>query len=92
MVPPAVVERVLPLRVNLAPSELRRVLVGRLEVLTPERERWAAERLAELPEDAPPEETWRALGRFAVPLLRRLGTRSADTRLRTRIGALLAAP
>ncbi len=92
VVPPAIVERVLPLRVSPAPSELRRVLVGRLEVLTPERERWAAGRLAELPANGPPEEALLQLGRFAEPLLRRIGKSSADPQLRSRIDALLAAP
>ncbi len=92
VVPASVVDEVLPLRIRPAPAELRRVFIGRLEVLTPERIVWAEERLAAVAPGTPSEEALRALGRFGEPLLLRIQEASADPEVRLRSAALLAAP
>ena len=90
--PPALVDEMLPLRLRAAPSEVRRVFVGHLEVLTPERTRRAEDALASLPLDTPADEALLALGRFGDPLLRRILERTQDPALRRRIADCLAVP
>jgi len=91
VLPPSMVDAVLPLRIRPAPAELRRVFVGRLEVLTPERVQWAEERLTAVGAGAPGEEALHTLGRFAEPLLLRIREAGADPNLRQRSAELLAA-
>jgi hypothetical protein len=92
VMPPALVDEMLPLRLHPVPLEVRRVFVGRLEVLTPERTRRAEGTLASLPLDTPADEALVALGRFADPLLRRIQERTEDPALRQRIADCLAVP
>jgi len=67
--PRAEVDWLLPLRVSPPPRESVRVLVARIDVLTPEAEQ---EALAALPRIHTAEEARARLGRFALPLLSRL--------------------
>jgi len=72
-------DALLPLSIDPEPQERVRVLVARIEILTPEMEREAEERLA-APSAGPLPG-----GRFAEALLRRVLDRTHDVRLRARI-------
>jgi hypothetical protein len=76
-------EALLPLSIDPPPSERIRVLVARVEILTPEMETAVEERLSDR-SDAPLPG-----GRFAEPLLLRVLNRTADPRVRTRIRRLV---
>jgi hypothetical protein len=83
VVPQAMVERVLPIQFDPAPRELVRVLVGRLECVTPEEE---ATVTAAVRDWSSRDETARALslatleklGRFVEPHMRRVLAMSKD--------------
>jgi hypothetical protein len=67
IVPGAVVDEMLPLHVDPAPSEIARVFVGRIELVTPETKRAV--------ESAVARADWAAVnryGRFLEPILRRV--------------------
>jgi hypothetical protein len=75
LMPRAQVDAVLPLRVDPQPADLARVMVGRLELITPERRDALRVRLVALDEEALDgdlDATRRSIGRFADPLLREL--------------------
>jgi len=77
VVPDRVVEAVLPLTITPAPREIVRVLVGRLECVTPESEREVAAALvdrasADEGKKAAAEARLARLGRFLEPHLRRI--------------------
>jgi len=72
-------DALLPLSIDPEPQERVRVLVARLEILTPEMEREAEERLALASPGPLPG------GRFSEALLRRVMDRTDDARLRARI-------
>lgn len=85
---------ILPLEVEPAPQETVRVMVARLECLTPEQEDRVAGAVAQL--DAPDFErrdaasrTLRELGRFAEPNLRRVLSKAEAPELRARVQRLL---
>ena len=92
--PRAQVDRILPLRIDPVPESIVRVLVGRLEVITPEQEEAVA---ADLIDCAGEDETRRqaaltrllALDRFLEPHLRRAMNRSSDPVLRRSAEQLL---
>lgn len=74
-------DAILPLEIQPVPDEIVRVMVGRLEIMTPERERLIEEALEQDPSgeseattDQLPElpEGLRSLGRFAEPALLRV--------------------
>lgn len=75
-------DRLLPLSIDPEPEQRVRVLVARIEILTPEMEREAEERLAASQGSLPG-------GRFTEALLRRVLDRTDDVRLRARIRRLL---
>jgi hypothetical protein len=92
VLPRPLVDRLLPLTVTPRPSEIVRVLVGRLEILLPddeERARAEVDRLAEAPTPEALGEARARLGRFGEPILRRLGSRAPDAATRRKIDALL---
>jgi hypothetical protein len=86
-------DALLPLHLDPAPKELVRVMIGRLETLTPEQERGIEERVARLGANdaAVREETAaeiRRLGRFAEPALARVAAVSDDPEIRSRAQTL----
>jgi hypothetical protein len=96
VVPRATTDAVLPLSLTPRPAELVRVLVARIELITPEMEHAFRQEIATAgdgPEDV--QATAAALvrdrGRFAEPILRRLRDHVKDRALRRRIDALLTA-
>jgi hypothetical protein len=76
-------DALLPLSIDPEPQERVRVLVARIEILTPEMEREAEDRLAAASTGPLPG------GRFTEALLRRVLDRTDDVRLRARIRRLL---
>jgi hypothetical protein len=83
--PRAEVDWLLPLSVSPPPRECVRVLVARIDVLTPEAEQRA---LAMLPRIRTAEEARAELGRFAVPLLSRLAWLAESGREREHVQEL----
>jgi len=81
------VDAAMPMQIAPEPKELVRVIVGRLEALTPERERAAAAAVADL---AAPDATrrergfdWlRAQGRYVEPVVRRVVATTGDPAVR----------
>jgi hypothetical protein len=86
--PRRAVDAVLPLEVQPAPRETVRVLVARLDILTPDEER-RAEETARTAADA--AEAAERLGRWAVPILRRVARTAADPDVARRADALARA-
>lgn len=83
-------DKLLPLKITPAPAETVRVMVGRMEVLTPEASRQIlasvqniAGHASSVPLQLPPELT--SLGRFAEPALRYLVAQTKDTVVRDRL-------
>jgi hypothetical protein len=76
-------DALLPLSIDPEPQESVRVMVARLEILTPEMETEAQERLAGPSAGPLPG------GRFTEPLLMRVLQRTDDVRLKARIRRLL---
>jgi hypothetical protein len=67
IVPSKTVDAILPLQIEPVPSQIQRVFVGRIELITPETERAAAEAIA--------KSDWTALdrySRFLDPILKRM--------------------
>jgi len=94
IVPRAVTDAILPIAIEPKPTELVRVLVGRVEVITPELEAKIAallERLGDASCDVREEATaqLRRLGRFAEPALKRMLAKSQDAEVKSRISMLL---
>lgn len=94
VLPDELTRAILPLEVEPAPQETVRVMVARLECLTPEQEDRVAGAVAQL--DAPDFEcrdaasrTLRELGRFAEPNLRRVLSKAEAPELRARVLRLL---
>jgi hypothetical protein len=81
----ATVDEILPLQVSPAPREMVRVMVARLDILTPDEER-RAEEVARTARDG--AEAAAALGRWAVPVLRRVAATSKDPETARRAGLL----
>jgi hypothetical protein len=91
VVPTATTEAVLPLRIEPRPSAVVRVLVARVEILTPERLAAVEAAVRGLsPADLEePAAVRRRLGRFGEPALRRLLETRFDPALRARLPVLL---
>lgn len=94
LVPRKRVDEILPLAIEPAPARLERVLVGRVEILTPEMETSIRELVDRLGDskietrDGASAELAK-FGRFAEPLLRRVLASTSDPEVRARIEALL---
>jgi hypothetical protein len=89
-------DALIPMTITPAPSALVRVMVGRLELLTPERERAAEQAVRDL--TAPDEATrgrayefLRGQGRYVEPVLRRVLSTTRDEAVRTLCQRLLLA-
>jgi hypothetical protein len=95
LLPQAWTERVLPLSLEPAPAELKRVMVGRAELLTPDMEGDIAKQVAALSSiDFDAREKASAalqkLGRFTEPALKRVIDSSHDEEVKSRAKKLLA--
>jgi hypothetical protein len=78
----------IPMTINPAPASLVRVMVGRIEILTPEREREAETAISRLasPDPAVREQafvTLRGQGRYVEPIVRRTLESTSDEQVRT---------
>jgi hypothetical protein len=94
LLPQAWTERVLPLSLEPAPAELKRVMVGRAELLTPDMEGDIARHVAALSStDFDAREKASAalqkLGRFTEPALKRIINTSRDQEVQSRAKKLL---
>lgn len=87
IVPRTLTDRLLPLKLDPAPENLVRVLVGRFDVLTPSMEQ-RAEQLAKTLTTT--QGALQSLGRFAEPILERIYKNSKDDSARKSAGMLLA--
>jgi hypothetical protein len=88
-------DRFIPLEMDPQPRELVRVMVGRVELLNPERERAVEAAVRDLGAGdagarARAFAALRAQGRYAEPILRRVLRRSTDAGLTSRCRRLLA--
>jgi hypothetical protein len=95
LVPEKLTDMLLPLAVSPAPDERVRVLVGRLETLTPEDcERLVHALTGAGSDERPAAETIKAelaaLGRFAEPALQFMIGQTDDGATRSRLEAVLA--
>jgi hypothetical protein len=95
IVPSSLTDEILPLSVSPAPDEVVRVLVGRMEVLTPERGDKVRATLARLGSCAhanaePLRSELARLGRFAEPALESLYNQESDPQRRLELSNLLA--
>jgi hypothetical protein len=95
VLPESQLAALLPLRVRPRPTELRRVMLVRVEVITPEMEEGARERIRRMagsPEGrrSAAEAIAASRGRFAGAVLRRLALQAADAASRARIQGVLA--
>ena len=87
VLPQSWTDRFIPMKIEPAPAELVRVMVGRIELLTPERERAAETAIADLASpDAQVREAAFAMlreqGRYVEPIVRRTLESSPDERVR----------
>jgi hypothetical protein len=87
VLPQSWTDRFIPMRIDPRPDELVRVMVGRIELLTPERERAAETAISNLasPDPAIRERaftTLRGQGRYVEPIVRRAMQSSKDERIR----------
>lgn len=93
ILPRKVSDAVLPLTISPAPDELVRVLVGRLEFLTPAGEQAVESAVRDLLSDDPARgaaarQTVATYGRFAEAAVRRFAAAATDAAVRTRAEAL----
>jgi hypothetical protein len=94
ILPRDTVDRVIPIQIKPAPDKLVRVMVGRVEVLTPERERRIEKFVADLgaKEFAVRNTASRELarlGRISEPALRRVAVKTTDPEVRSRAETLI---
>jgi hypothetical protein len=94
VLPQSWTDRNIPMRIDPAPAELVRVMVGRVELLTAERERRAESAIRDLasPDSGVREHaftTLRSEGRYVEPIVRRTLRTSADERVRALCRQLL---
>jgi hypothetical protein len=88
VLPQSWTDRFIPMHITPSPAQLVRVMVGRVELLSEERERRAETAISGLASPDPGVreqafETLRAEGRYVEPIVRRAARTSADERVRT---------
>jgi hypothetical protein len=94
VLPRQTTDAVLPITIEPRPAELVRVLVGRAEVITPEKEK-AVQRQVSMLGDSSPEvrqtamQTIRKYGRFSEPILKRILDNERNDAIRKRIKQLI---
>jgi hypothetical protein len=94
VLPRGLTDAVLPVTIEPKPAELVRVLVGRVEVITPEMENSVRQQVSLLNDASPAvrkeaEQTIRKYGRFSEPILKRLLEQETDAKARSRISQLI---
>src|SRR6185503_3466881 len=87
-------DELLPLKINPAPKTMVRVMVGRLETLTPEQERRIEVLIGKLGSADPSvreqtDQEIRRLGRFAEPALTRVAKTTIDPEVKAQAGKLM---
>jgi hypothetical protein len=87
VLPQSWTDRFIPMKVEPAPAELVRVMVGRVELLTPERERLAETAISDLGSRDPDVRArafaaLRAQGRYVEPIVRRTLATSSNEQVR----------
>jgi hypothetical protein len=92
IVPRKVTDSILPLTVEPQPTETSRVLVGRIEIITPEMENEIETTLSDSSRDLNDvsEELMLKHGRFAEPVLKDLLEKTNDAELRERIQKVIS--
>jgi hypothetical protein len=95
LLPQSLTDRMIPLTIKPAPDETVRVMVGRLEILTPQVEKNIERLVVQLasPAQAERDSAMRAIskfGRFAEPALQRVAKVSDDPEIAARAKELLA--
>jgi hypothetical protein len=95
VLPRSTVDEVIPIQIKPAPQQLVRVMVGRIEVLTPEMEQNIEKRLTDLGSAdadvrAAAEAELARLGRFKEPVLRRIAALTKAPEVRSRAETLIA--
>jgi len=95
IVPRKLTDSILPIEIEPAPAELTRVLVGRMEVITPEVERTITQQVAKLGDSSAEIRNEAATiirkhGRLSEPVLRSIRDKISDAKLRSRIDALIS--
>jgi hypothetical protein len=95
LLPRSAVDAAIPIQIKPAPDQLVRVMVGRVEVMTPAAEHRLVQLVTDLgASDAKLRQGAREalvrLGRFQEPMLRRVLALTNDTGVRTRAEALIA--
>jgi hypothetical protein len=94
ILPRAVTDSVLLLTIDPQPSELTRVLIGRVEIITPEMEKGIERAVAGIGDSQQSLQEAAAVitrkhGRFAEPVLKAALEKTTDTKLRARIQQLI---
>ena len=94
LLPRSAVDSAIPIHIKPAPDSLVRVMVGRVEVLTPERERQIESFISQLgSEDFRVREQGTLglsrLGRIGEPALRRIAKTTQDPEVRARVAQLI---
>ncbi len=94
VVPRKAVDGILPITIEPAPKELVRVLVGRMEIITPEMERAIQQQVANLESASPDLQSIartiiRKHGRFSEPVLKSILEKTTDRKLRSRIEQII---
>jgi hypothetical protein len=91
IVPRTVTDSIIPLTIEPQPSEVSRVLVGRIEIITPEMEKEIMSSLSDSSRDLDEvaEEIMRKHGRFAEPVLKDVLEKTSDPDLRTRVQQII---
>ena len=87
--PPADTDQILPLTITPKPTKTVRVLVGRIEILTPEFEQKIQALAARLSDDPQAENKLRRLGRFAEPVILEILPQTKDAQLKAKLNGLL---
>lgn len=92
--PRETVDEVIPIQIKPAPDQLVRVMVGRVEVLTPDKERQVEQWLGELISEDPSLRgaariALNRLGRLREPVLRRIALLTKDPAVRSKAEALI---
>jgi hypothetical protein len=94
LVPQSQTDKLLPLKVEPAPDEQLRVLVGRLETITPEDCQQLVRKLVGTDKNPPPEqwakEEIKSLGRFAEPAIKFAISQTKDSSARERLKVVLS--
>jgi hypothetical protein len=94
VVPRKLTDSILPIRIDPMPAELTRVLVARMEVITPETEEAIRQQVARLRDSSADirseaAKIIRKHGRFSEPVLKSIRAKTSDVKLRARIDELI---